>query len=82
MASSLYQQLQPSQASNNPMNLIQAVRTSQNPRQMLMNLAGNNSQVASILREVQNCGGDARTLFYRKAQQMGVDPNAILNQLR
>lgn len=30
---------------------------------------------------VNQNGGDAKTLFYRMAQQKGVDPNTIINQV-
>ena len=47
-----------------------------------MNMANSNPQVANVLKEVQANGGNAKDLFYRKAKEMGVDPNSILNNLR
>lgn len=49
---------------------------------MLMNLMSSNPQVAAVMKEVQANGGDAKSLFYRKAKEMGVDPQTILNQLK
>lgn len=49
---------------------------------MLMNLMSSNPQVAAVMKEVQVNGGDAKSLFYRKAKEMGVDPQMILNQLK
>lgn len=49
---------------------------------MLMNLMSSNPQVAAVMKEVQANGGDAKSLFYRKAKEMGVDPQMILNQLK
>lgn len=46
------------------------------------NLTQNNPQLIQILNEVKANGGDARGLFYRKAKEMGVDPESILKQLR
>lgn len=57
-------------------------RVPQNPMDMLMGMSRNNPQLASIIKEVQENGGDAKSLFYKKAQQMGVDPNMIINQLK
>lgn len=31
---------------------------------------------------IRNNGGDARQLFYRIAQEKGIDANAFLNQLK
>lgn len=76
---SLYQQLNQSTGANN---LISMLKSSGNPQQMLMNLMSSNPQVAAVMKEVQANGGDAKSLFYRKAKEMGVDPQTILNQLK
>lgn len=62
--------------------IVSMLKQSSNPQQLLQNMARANPQVASVLQEVQANGGDARSLFYRKAQQMGIDPQAVLNQLK
>ncbi len=49
---------------------------------MLMNLMSSNPQVAAVMKEVQANGGDAKSLFYKKAESMGVDPNLILSMLK
>ncbi len=58
------------------------IKSSGNPQQMLMNLMSSNPLVAAVMKEVQANGGDAKSLFYRKAKEMGVDPQTILNQLK
>lgn len=58
------------------------LKHSSNPKQLLMTLANQDYRVASVLKEVQANGGDARSLFFQKAKQMGIDPNTIINQLR
>lgn len=35
-----------------------------------------------IIKEVQQSGMSARDLFFKKAKEMGIDPNSILAQLR
>ena len=80
MANSLYNQLNKNQLSQN--NMISMLKNIKNPQQLIMNMANSNPQVASVLKEVQANGGNAKDLFYRKAKEMGIDPNSILNNLR
>lgn len=80
MANSLYNQLNKNQLSQN--NMINILKNIKNPQQLIMNMANSNPQVANILKEVQANGGNAKDLFYRKAKEMGIDPNSILNNLR
>ena len=80
MANSLYNQLNKNQLSQN--NMINMLKNVKNPQQLIMNMANSNPQVASVLKEVQANGGNAKDLFYRKAKEMGIDPNSILNNLR
>ena len=80
MANSLYNQLNKNQLSQN--NMINMLKNIKNPQQLIMNMTNSNPQVANVLKEVQANGGNAKDLFYRKAKEMGVDPNSILNNLR
>lgn len=52
-----------------------------NPQQALAYLEKQNPNVSKVLEEIKNNGGDAKELFYRKAQEMGVNPQKILEQL-
>ena len=67
---------------NNYWEIINLLRQSNNPHQLLNTLANNNPTIAQMLKELQSCNGDAKTLFYQKAQQAGINPNMILNQLK
>lgn len=80
MTNSLYNQLNKNQLSQN--NMISMLKNIKNPQQLIMNMANSNPQVAGVLKEVQANGGNAKDLFYRKAKEMGIDPNSILNNLR
>ncbi len=40
------------------------------------------SQIKQAMDYVRSNGGDARTAFYRLAQQKGVDPESVLRGLR
>ena len=70
---------------NNPMlanllskNPILSAIKSGNPVSLLMN----NPQMREIMEYVQANGGDAKAAFYKKAQEMGIDPDAVLSQFR
>lgn len=47
-----------------------------------MNLMTVNPQVSTVMQEVQANGGEAKGLFYRKAKEMGVDPNLVLSMMK
>lgn len=81
MKNSLFQQLN-EQTQPNTMQLFNMVRSSSNPQQMLNDLAANNKQLNAVLQEVQQNGGDAKSLFFKKVQQMGIDPKQVLNMLK
>lgn len=69
-------------STNGIMGMLNAVRNSKNPNEMIAQLAMQNPQMQSVMQEVQRNGGDARKAFYAMAQQKGVDPNSILNMLK
>jgi hypothetical protein len=45
-------------------------------------LIQSNPRLRMAYNMVQQSGGNAKTLFYQLAQQKGIDPNSILNQLK
>ena len=49
-----------------------------NPASLLMN----NPQMRQVMEYVQANGGDAKAAFYKKAQEMGIDPNEVIAQLQ
>ena len=50
---------------------------------MMMNqLMGNNPMYSQVQQIIQQNGGDAKAAFYNLCNQMGVDPNEILNSLK
>lgn len=69
-------------STNGIMGMLNAVRNSKNPNEMIAQLAMRNPQMQSVMQEVQRNGGDARKAFYAMAQQKGIDPNSILNMLK
>lgn len=65
---------------NSPVNqTINAVRTAANPNAMIQQLLNQNPQVQQM---IQQAGGDPKKAFYNLAQQMGIDPEQFLAQLK
>ena len=62
--------------------LMNIVRSAQNPQLMLNQLAMNNPQLKQVMDIVQKHGGDPMTAFRAEAEARGMDPNEILNMLR
>lgn len=58
------------------------VRAAGNPQMMMMQMLGNNPQYAQAQKLIQESGGDAQKAFYSLANQMGVDPNEVINALK
>lgn len=57
---------------------VKGIMNAGNPRAMLAQMP----QYRNVMDYVNNNGGDPREAFYKKAQEMGIDPSAILSQLR
>lgn len=53
-----------------------------NPTAMVQSMMGNNPNYQKAMSLINQYGGDAQKAFYALAQQMGVNPNDILNQLK
>ena len=62
--------------------MMQTVRSAGNPNAMMQQLLSRNPQYARVMNLVQQSGGDARTAFYKLAEQSGVDPDEILSLLK
>ena len=63
-------------------NLMNAVKTAQNPEAMLNLLAQKNPQLREALELAKNSGGSPKEAFYKRAEELGVDPDDILNMLK
>ena len=63
-------------------NMMNMVRSAQNPQAMINNLAQKNPQMQSAIQYVDANGGDPKAAFYNLAKEKGVDPDTILAQLR
>ena len=80
--------MNPMQQNLNPNNLagvrgiINTLKTAGNPQMLLQQMSAQNPMVAQVLQIVRDYGGNPQTAFYAKAKELGVDPNAVLSQLR
>ena len=62
--------------------LMNMLRSAQNPQLLLNQLVMNNPQMKQVMDIVQKHGGDTMTAFRKEAEARGVDPNEILNMLK
>ena len=62
--------------------MMNMVRTAQNPQAALNQLAMSNPQMKQVMDIVQKHGGDPMAAFRAEAAARGVDPDEILNMLR
>lgn len=54
----------------------------QNPQRALNEMLLNNPKIADALQLIKNNGGDSKTTFFNLANQLGVNPQDILNILK
>ena len=62
--------------------MMQMVRSASNPGAMITQLMQNNPQMRQVMDLVKASGNDPKAAFYRLAEQKGIDPNSILEQLK
>lgn len=63
---------------NRTMQMVQNLKAIGNPQMMLQQMP----QYKQVMEYVNQNGGDAKSAFYAKAKEMGVDPDEILKVLR
>lgn len=62
--------------------MAQAFKTAGNPQALLNQMIQTNPQMKQVMDFVRASGGDPRAVFYRLAEQRGINPQAILDQLK
>ena len=62
--------------------MMSTIKSAQNPQQMLNNMMMQNPQYKQVMDYINQNGGDAKTAFYKMAQEKGVNPNDIINALK
>ena len=81
MASSLFPN-KPMQNMSNLKNMMGMAKSAGNPAMMMQQMMGNNPNYQKAMELIKQHGGNAQSAFYALAQQMGVDPNTVLNSLK
>ena len=61
---------------------MQNVKAAGNPQMFFNQMIGQNPQLKQVMDYVNANGGDPKAAFYKMAQERGVNPDDILNQLR
>ena len=62
--------------------MIDMIKCSSNPQFLLNQMMANNPHMKQVMDYVNSNGGDAKAAFYKKAEEMGVNPDEILSQLK
>ena len=63
-------------------NIMNKVKMAQNPQLFLNEMFSSNPQLQQVFNLIKQSGGDPKTTFLNMAQQMGVNPQDVLNQLQ
>ena len=63
-------------------NAMNMARSIGNPQMMINQMLSQNPNYAQVQQIIQQYGGDPKQAFYGMCQQMGVDPQEILKQLK
>ena len=62
--------------------LMQTIKTSQNPQMALQQLMQSNPAMKQAIDYVNANGGNPKDAFYKLAKEKGIDPDSILNSLK
>ena len=62
--------------------MMGTIKSAQNPQAMMQNMMAQNPHYKQVMDYVQQNGGDPKIAFYKMANEMGVDPNQIINMLK
>ena len=58
------------------------IKNAGNPQMMLNQMMSQNPQLKQVMDYVHANGGDPKQAFYKMAQEKGINPDDILNQLK
>ena len=61
--------------------MMRMVQGAKNPQAMMMQMAQNNPALAGIMQQIKG-GVNPEQLFRQKAQQMGLNPDEVINALK
>lgn len=58
--------------------MAQMVNNSRDPQAVMNMIAQQNPQMAQVMQTAKNSGMSLKELFYKTAQQNGIDPDAVI----
>ena len=76
---SLYQELTTNNNQAEINKIINAYKSTNDPQQLLMNMAMKNPNIQKIIDMINESGQTPKDLFFQMARQKGIDPNIIIN---
>lgn len=62
--------------------VMNQIKMAQNPQYALNQMLMSNPQIAQAVNFIKSSGGNPQQAFYNLAQQKGVDPQMVLNELQ
>lgn len=62
--------------------VMNQIKMAQNPQYALNQMLMSNPQLAQAVNFIKSSGGNPQQAFYNLAQQKGVDPQMVLNELQ
>ena len=62
--------------------MLGILKSANNPMSMMQQIASMDPRMQQVMKVIQDNGGDAKTAFYRVAEQKGVNPDDILNVVK
>ena len=62
--------------------MMNTLRNAGNPQMMLNQMMSQNPQIKEVMDYVSQNGGDAKSAFYKLAEEKGVNPDDILGMLK
>lgn len=63
-------------------NMANMLRTAGNPQMMFNQMMMQNPQMKQMMDYVNSNGGNAQALFYKMAEENGINPESVLQYLR
>lgn len=75
-------QLLGQKSSSGIFDIINMIKSAGNPQQMLQSMVNSNPQIQQVMNYINQNGGDPKSAFYKLANEKGIDPDSILNQLK
>lgn len=63
-------------------NMFQMIQMTKNPSAAIQKMIMNNPQAKEIMNYVDSFGGDYRSAFYKKAQELGIDPEEFVSNFK